>query len=143
MAQAAESAAQQLSLTHQLEDFCFQIYIEVELIHSDDSRGPKLYTGTLYGYELDHSLTFPCKIKDLTPLSRLGIHIYNMEADDMEEPFASTTIDLFDRHQRLRQGVWNLELHKGVAADTSLQSTTPGLTEQPTTVELNNQLILI
>ena len=61
-----------------------------------------------------------------------------MEADDIEEPFASTTIDLFDRHQRLRQGTWNLQLHKGVAADTSLQSTTQGLTNDKTTVEINN-----
>ena len=66
-----------------------------------------------------------------------------MEADDIDEPFASTTIDLFDRHQRLRQGTWNLQLHKGVQADTSLQSTTQGLTEHQTTVDLNNLLILI
>ena len=36
MMQAAESAAAELSVTHSLEEFCFQIYIEVELIHSDD-----------------------------------------------------------------------------------------------------------
>ena len=95
-------------MTCSLDDFCFQVYIEVELVHNDNSKGPKLYTGTLYSYELDQTLTFPLKIKDLSPLSRLGIQIYNMEDDDMEVPFASTTIDLFDRHQRLRQGTWNL-----------------------------------
>lgn len=57
-------------------------------------------------------------------MSRLGINIFNMEDDDMEVPFASTTIDLFDSHRRLRQGTMNLQLYKGVSADTSLQSKT-------------------
>ncbi len=73
-----------MPLDHTLDDFCFQVYVEVELILSDTQRGPKLYTGTLYGYELDQTLRFPIKIKDLSPLARLGIQIYNMEADDME-----------------------------------------------------------
>ena len=103
MAQAAESAAAMMSLQHSLDDFCFQVYIEVELVNNDESRGPKLYTGTLYGFEMDQTLTFPLKIKDLSPLSRLGIQIYNMDAEEMEfEPFASTTIDLFDQHRRMR-----------------------------------------
>lgn len=50
--EAAKSAAEQFQVTCSLETFCFQIYIEVELVHSDDSRGTKLFTGTLYGYEL-------------------------------------------------------------------------------------------
>ena len=92
-----------------LDDFCFQVYIEVELILNDSQKGPKLYTGTLYGYELDKVLTFPLKVKDLPQLARLGIQIYDMEAmEDTEEPLASTTIDLFDQHARLRQGTWNL-----------------------------------
>lgn len=77
------------------------------------------------------------------PLSRLGINIYNLEDDDMEKPFASTTIDLFDSHRRMRQGTMNLQLYKGASADTSLQTTTPGLTTHTTTVDLNNLLILI
>ena len=61
----------------------------------------------------------------------------------MDEPFACTTIDLFDQHDRLRQGTWNLQLHKGVDVDNSLQSTTHGLTKHQTTVDINNLLILI
>ena len=61
----------------------------------------------------------------------------------MEEPLASTTIDLFDSHQRLRQGTWNLQLHKDTRADTSMQSATKGLTDHETTRDLNNMLILI
>lgn len=52
MATAAESAASQLGVSYSLEDFCFQIYIEVELVHSDESKGPILFSGTLYSYEL-------------------------------------------------------------------------------------------
>jgi len=76
-------------------------------------------------------------------LARLGIQIFDMAADDLTEPLASSTIDLFDRHQRLRQGTWNLQLHTGVRADVSMQSTTPGLTDHPTTVDINNLLIQI
>ena len=73
MQKANELAAAQMPLDCNLDDFCFQVYIEVELILNDTSRGPKLYTGTLYGYELDQTLTFPLKIRDLPPLARLGI----------------------------------------------------------------------
>ena len=65
-------------------------------------------------------MTFPLKIKDLSPLSRLGINIYNMEDDEIKVPLASTTIDFFDSHRRLRQGTLNLQLYKGVSADTTL-----------------------
>jgi hypothetical protein len=47
---------------------------------------------------------------------------------------------LFDSKRRLRQGTWNLQLHLDKAADTSLDSQTPGLTEDPTTLEINNIL---
>ena len=62
-----------MSVDYTLDDFCFQIYIEVELILNESQSGPKLYTGTLYSYELEQTLTFPLKVKDLPPLARLGI----------------------------------------------------------------------
>ena len=67
-----------------------------------------------------------------------------MEAmEESDVPLASTTIDLFDKHHRLRQGTWNLQLYKSQSADTTMQSKTPGLTTNPTTVDLNNLLIKI
>ena len=57
MAAVAESAAAQMPLDTTLDDFCFQIYIEVTLVQSetDEELGNaiKLYTGTMYSYELD------------------------------------------------------------------------------------------
>ena len=63
-----------------------------------------------------------------------------MEADDIDQPIASTVIDLFDKHKRLRQGTWNLQLHLDKFADKSLACETPGLTAHKTTVEINNKL---
>lgn len=40
-------------------------------------------------------MSFPLKFKDLAPLSRLSIEIYNLDQED-EKPIASTMIDLFD-----------------------------------------------
>lgn len=110
------------------------------MIENEHKTGTKLYTGVKYTYELDHVLKFPLKIKDLSILSRLGIQIYSMEADDIDKPIASTVIDLFDKHKRLRQGTWNLQLHLDKSADKSLACETPGLTAHKTTVEINNKL---
>ena len=44
-----------------------------------------------------------------------------------ETPIASTTLDLFDKKSRLRQGTWNLKLWKNKNADLSLSTETPGL----------------
>lgn len=140
LSQAAKANKQALKPASTLEDFCFQVYIEVELVQSRNQRGPKLHSGVLYGYQLNQILEFPLKIKDLTPNSQLSIQIFDMEQDDMTVPLASTILDLFDCHQRLRQGTLNLELHLGTYADASLNSSTPGLTDHPTTLSLNNLL---
>ena len=58
----------------------------------------------------------------------------------MTIPLASTILDLFDSHQRLRQGTLNLELHLGTPADIGLDSATAGLTGHDTTRALNNLL---
>jgi len=55
-------------------------------------------------------------------------------------PIASTVVDLFDSKHRLRQGTWNLQLHHNKKADTRLNSETPGLTNDTTTLEINNIL---
>jgi hypothetical protein len=49
-------------------------------------------------------------------------------------------VDLFDSKQRLRQGTWNLQLHRDKPVDTRLNSETAGLTSDPTTLEINNIL---
>ena len=92
----------------ELEDFCFQVYIEVSLIQFDKVMQPKLFTGVKYSYELNEVMTFPLKFKDLAPYSRLAIEIYNLDRDEADQPIASTVIDLFDSKRRLRQGTWNL-----------------------------------
>ena len=89
-----------------LDDFCFQVYIEVELLQSgvaedDEASQTKLFTGVKYGYELNEMLQFPLKIKDLGPLARLSFTIYDMDREN-EEPLCSTVVDLFDAHKRLR-----------------------------------------
>jgi hypothetical protein len=104
---------------------------------------PKLFTGVKYFYELNEVLTFPLKYKDLSPISRLAIQIYNFESEDIDKPIASTVIDLFDSKQRLRQGTWNLQLHLNKTADTSLKSSTAGLTTDSTTLEINNILCAV
>jgi len=108
ISEAAQSAASAMPVEYTLDDFAFQVYIEVELIQNEHEEGTKLYTGVKYSYELEDTLQFPLKIKDLSIMSRLGIQIYSMEADDIDKPIASTVVDLFDAHKRLRQGTWNL-----------------------------------
>jgi len=44
-----------------------------------------------------------------------------------ETPIASTTLDLFDKKSRLRQGTWNLKLWKNQNADLGIDTQTPGL----------------
>lgn len=89
---------------------------------------PKLYTGVKYNFELDELLTFPLKIRDLTPTSLLAIEVFHMDRDTeegedaMEVPIASTVVDLFDCENRLRQGTWDLLLHKKLKADYKLDS---------------------
>ena len=68
---------------------------------------PKLFTGVKYAYELNEVMTFPLKFKDLAPLSRLAIEIFNLDGEE-DKPIASTVIDIFDSKRRLRQGTWNL-----------------------------------
>lgn len=105
---------------------------------------PIMNTGVKYGFELDEILEFPLKIKDLAPRTMLSIAIFNMDRsldDDLQlKPIASTVLDVFDCHKRLRQGTWNLELYLDQLPDTSLKSKTPGLTSHSTTYELNNTL---
>ncbi|MFO0118224.1 MAG: hypothetical protein ACK521_11635 [bacterium] len=99
-----------------------------------------MFTGVKYFYELKEVLTFPLKYKDLSPISRLAINIFSFDSPNMDRPIASTVVDLFDSKRRLRQGTWNLQLHLDKAADSNLNSQTPGLTDDPTTLEINNIL---
>jgi len=85
-----------MPVEYSLDDFCFQVYIEVSLIQYDEVLEPKLFTGVKYSYELKEALTFPLKFKDLSPLARIAIEIFNLDRDDADEPIASTVIDLFD-----------------------------------------------
>ena len=124
----------QNTVEYSLEDFAFQVYVEIELFENEHKPGIKLYTGVKYSYELDDVLNFPLKIKDLPILARLGIQIYSMEADDTEKTIASTVIDLFDSHKRLRQGTWNLQLHMNKSIDRTFACNTPGLTNHASTV---------
>ena len=81
----------------------------------------KYSTGVKYGFELNEMISFPLRYKDLGPLARLSITIYDMdkEYDDEEEltPLACTVVDLFDKNQTLRQGTWNLHLYKNREPD--------------------------
>ena len=51
-------------------------------------------TGCKYSFEIDELLSFPLKIKDLTPQSYFAIELLNMEGD-LDVPFASTVINVF------------------------------------------------
>ena len=54
--EAAASAPVVMPLEYSLEDFCFQVYIEVSLIQHDQVLEPKLFTGVKYFYELKEVL---------------------------------------------------------------------------------------
>jgi hypothetical protein len=120
--EVAASAPIVMPIDHTLEDFCFQVYIEVSLIQHDKVLEPKLFTGVKYFYELKEVLTFPLKYKDLSPISRLAIQIFSFDSPNMDTPIASTVVDLFDSKRRLRQGTWNLQLHRDKVVDPSLDS---------------------
>jgi len=100
---------------------------------------PKIFTGVKYSYELDDQIELPLKVCDLAPLSSLAISIYNIDRIE-QEPIASTVIDLFDAKRRLRQGTWNLMMHKHKYADTSHKCTTPALTENASCIGINKCL---
>ena len=56
VAEAAQSAASAMAVEYTLDDFAFQVYIEVELIQNEHEEGTKLYTGIKYTYELEDVL---------------------------------------------------------------------------------------
>jgi hypothetical protein len=67
-----------------LDEFTFHVYVEVSLVINSRVQEPKLFTGVKYNYELDELLTFPLKMRDLTPQSRLAIEIFDMNKEDPE-----------------------------------------------------------
>lgn len=117
--------------TMQLDDFNFQVYLEINLIQNGKMVKPKIYTGVKYGFELDEIIELPINVSDLAPLSSIAISIYNMDSFE-EKPIASTVLDIFDSRRCLRQGTWNLQLHLGSNPDPSLKCRTPSLTEHHT-----------
>ena len=84
-----------------LDDFNFQVYLEVDLIQNGQVVDPKIYTGVKFSYELDEMIELPLRVCDLAPLSSLAISIYNMETIG-ECPIASTVVDIFDSAHCLR-----------------------------------------
>ena len=80
--EAAASAPVAMPVEYSLDDFCFQVYVEVSLIQFDEVLEPKLFTGVKYAFELGEVMTFPIKFKDLAPLSRIAIEIYNIDRED-------------------------------------------------------------
>lgn len=76
---------------------------------------------------IDENIYFPLNYADLSPNAQLVIDIYDMKKPRDRAMLCSTTVSLFDSKLRLRQGVHNLLLWKGVAACPGLDTTTPGL----------------
>jgi Phosphoinositide 3-kinase C2 len=98
----------------------------VELKLNGKTLEPKLFTTLQRAFEVNEKLIFPLRYCDLALVSLIGITIYDMRRPLAESVVASTTIDLFDGKQRLRQGTINLQLWPG-EAHVGLQSKTPGL----------------
>lgn len=63
-------------------------------------------------FEIGEKITFPMKVSDLAYKSKIGISIYDMNKPYAESLLGSTTVDIFDKKQRLRQGVYNLFIWK-------------------------------
>ena len=116
-----------------IDEYNFNICIEISLIVNSKIVEPKLFTGVKYNYELEEMLKFPLKVRDLTPMSCIAIEIFHMDKEDdgtdaMKIPVASTVINLFDRENRMREGNWALLLHKDTKADSNFGSnSTSGL----------------
>jgi len=52
-----------------LENFAFQIYIEIDILQNGELIKSKIFTGVKFCYELDETLEIPLRVCDLAPLS--------------------------------------------------------------------------
>lgn len=118
-----------------------QYFCVVELRLNGTPFEPKFFTSLHKTFEINERLTIPLRYCDLAAVSLLGITLYDMRRPLAECVVASTTIDLFDRKHRLRQGTFNLHLWPKAEADVTLQSKTPGLHGQNETLKLVNQIL--
>lgn len=134
-----DGAAPTIKIEKTLENFAFQVYIEIDILQNGEVMKQKIFTGVKFCYELDETLEIPLRVCDLAPLSSLAISIYNLDRVE-EEPIASTVIDLFDSRRCLRQGTWNCQLHVDKQPDLTSAATTPALTDHKTCIEINNAL---
>lgn len=73
-----------------------------EVSINNQTFDPKLYTKILSSYEINERIIFPIRYKDLGPISKIGITIYDMKRKYEDSAIAGTTIDLFDEKFRLR-----------------------------------------
>lgn len=104
-----------------------QVMVVAELWLNHQLFEPKMQTGVLSSYDLDHEIEFPIRVCDLTPNTHVGITIYDLSKSASEGPMASTMIDVFDSKTRMRQGTFNLFLWQKKELDMSLECSTPGL----------------
>jgi hypothetical protein len=74
----------------------FQYFMIVEISLNNQAFEPKLFTGIRNSFEVGERLVFPLRYCDLSPVSILGISIYDMKKPYSESLVGSTTIDLFD-----------------------------------------------
>mmetsp|Transcript_44427 Transcript_44427/g.43098 ORF Transcript_44427/g.43098 Transcript_44427/m.43098 type:complete len:105 (-) Transcript_44427:2223-2537(-) len=102
----------------------------VEMSLNGKPLEPKLYTGINSSYAIKEKMVIPIKYCDLSPLSIIGISIYDMKKPFETALIGSTTIDLFDQKLSLRQGTYNLFIWQNKLPDITINSQTPGLFEE-------------
>ena len=76
---------------------------------------------------LDEYIVFPVPICDLAYNTVIGISVFDMSKPIADSLIGSTTVDVFDKKGRLRQGVHDLWVWKREECDLSWESKTPGL----------------
>jgi hypothetical protein len=113
----------------------------VELFQNGSPLDPKIYTKMFNSFEIGEKITFPMKVSDLAYKSKIGISIYDMNKPYSESLLGSTTVDIFDKKQRLRQGMYNLFIWKGQKIDMSFNSKTPGLLKVTEESSLESKLV--
>lgn len=116
-AQPTSAANRATTAVQGIKNPSLQYFMVVELRVNGVPVEPKFYTNLQKNFEVNEKITFPIRYCDLSQVSLLGVTIYDMHRPLAQSVVASTTIDLFDRKHRLRQGVLNLQLYPGLEAD--------------------------
>ena len=99
--------------------------------------GPPIFSSHIRNFSFTQKIIFRLKYRDLSPISVIGITIYDMNQDVNQSLLGSTTIDLFNQKKCLRQGHYSLYIHKNMEVDLKHPTTTPGLIDDLAAKEIN------